>query len=87
MGVKPYKLKSVHILVCLNELVDIPIDHPFRNHCKELFSHRHSQQREHIWMAEGPPCYNFLAECLRDRNDHQIFDTNFCRALGGDSHL
>jgi len=70
-----------------NELVDIPIDHPLRNHRKELSPHRHSQQWEHVWMAEALPCYDFLAERLCDRNDHQPFDKRFWRALGGDPHL
>jgi len=63
--------------MCLDELDDIPIDHPFRNHREELFPHRHSQQREYIRMVEGLPRYNFLAERLRGRGDHQLFDTHF----------
>ena len=74
---RPYKLKPIRIPMCLDELDDIPIDHPFRNHRKEPFSHRHSQQREYIRMVEGLPRYNFLAERLRGRVDHQLFDTHF----------
>jgi len=29
VGVRPYKFKSIHVPMCLNELVDIPVDHPF----------------------------------------------------------
>ena len=63
--------------MCLDELDDIPIDHPFQNHRKKPFPHCHSQQREHIRMAEAPPCYNYLAECLCDRSYHQFFNTHF----------
>jgi len=76
-GVRTYKFKPVCIPMGLDELGDIPIDHPFRDHRKEPFPQRHSQQREHIRMAEGLPCHNFLAEHLRDRGDHQFFDTQF----------
>jgi len=37
VGVRPYELKPVHVPMCLDELYDIPIDHPFRNHRKEPF--------------------------------------------------
>jgi len=85
-GSRPYKLEPIHIPMCLNELLDIPIDHPFRNHREEPFPHCHSQKREHIRMVEGSPCYNFLAEHLHDHNDYQPFDTHFRKALGGDPH-
>jgi len=65
VGARPYELEPVRILMCLNEINNIPIDHPFRDHRKEPFPHHHSQQREHILMAEGPPCHDFLAERLR----------------------
>jgi len=42
-GSKPYKLEPIHIPMCLNEFIDIPIDHPFRNHREDLFPHCHSQ--------------------------------------------
>jgi len=86
-GVRPYKFKPIRIPMRPDELGDIPIDHPFRNHRKEPFSHRHSQQREYIRMAEALPRYNFLAERLRDHGDHQLFNTHFWQALGGDPHL
>jgi len=76
-GVRTYKFKPVRIPMGLDELGDIPIDHPFRDHRKEPFPHRHSQQWEHIRMAEALPRYNFLAERLRDRGNHQLFDIHF----------
>ena len=75
--VEPYKFKPIRIPMCLDELDDISIDHPFRNHRKDLCPHRHSQQREHIRMAEGLPCDNFLAESLRDHKNHQISNAHF----------
>ena len=65
-----YKFEPIRIPMRLDELGDIPIDHPFRDHRKEIFPHRHSQQREYIRMAKGLPCYNFLAEHLCDHGDH-----------------
>ena len=29
VGVRPYKFEPVHIPMCLDEFVDIPVDHPF----------------------------------------------------------
>jgi len=87
VGARPYELEPVRPPMCLDELDNIPIDHPFRNHRKEPFPHRHSQQWEHIWMAKGLPCDNFPAERLRDHGDHQLFDAHFWQPLGGDSHL
>jgi len=87
VGARPYKLEPIRLPMCLNKLDNISIDHPFRNHRKEPFPHRHSQQREHIRMVEALPRYNFLAERLRDHGDHQLFDTYFWQPLGGDPHL
>jgi len=83
---RPYKLEPIRLPTCLDEINNIPIDHPFRNHRKESFPHRHSQQREHVWMVKALPRYNFLAERLRDCRNHQLFDTHFWQPLGGDSH-
>ena len=77
VGVRPYELEPIRIPMCLDELDDITINHPFRDHRKEPFSHRHSQQWEHIRMAKGLPRHNFLAERLRGHNNHQLFDTDF----------
>ena len=86
-GKKTHKLEPIRIPMCPDELVDIPIGHPFRDHRKQFFPHCHSQQWEHIWMAKALPRHDFLAERLRDRNDHQLFDTHFWQTLGGDPHL
>ena len=72
-----YKLKPIRIRMCFDELDDIPIGHPFRNHREEPFLHRHSQQREHIRMVEGLPRHNLLAENLRDHSSHQLSGTHF----------
>ena len=64
VGARPYELEPIRLPMCLDEIDNITIDHPFRNHRKEPFPHRHSQQREHIRMVEALPCYNFLAERL-----------------------
>ena len=79
---RPYKLEPICLPMCLDELDDIPIDHPFRNHREESFPHRHSQQRKHIRMLEALPRHNFLAERLRDHSDHQFFDTPLLETLG-----
>ena len=44
LGIEPYKLKPVRILVDLDELIDVPIHHPLRCHSKEGegIIHRHS---------------------------------------------
>ena len=85
-GARPYKLEPICLPMCLDELDNISIDHPFRNHRKEPFPHRHSQQREYIRMVEALPRHNLLAERLRDHGDNQ-FDTHFLQPLGGDPHL
>ena len=37
-----YKLKPIHVLVGLDELVDIPIIHPFRDHREMAIPHYYS---------------------------------------------
>ena len=64
MGVRSYKVKPIHIPVCLDELVDVSIDHPFRYHRKMPIAHCHAQQWKHILVAEAFPRHNFLAEPL-----------------------
>jgi len=61
----PYKFESIRILVCFDELVDVPIYHPFRRHCKFSITHCCSQQRQHVWMAKRFPRHNLLAEPLK----------------------
>ena len=60
-----YKPKTVRIPVGLGELIDIPIDHPLRHHCKLVVVHHHSQQWQHILMAKSLPRDDFRAESLR----------------------
>jgi len=50
----------------LHKFVDVPISHPLRYHHEPRLSHRHAYERQHIWMAESPPCNNLPAEPLRD---------------------
>ena len=61
-----YELKPVRVAMNFNELLDIPIGHPFRYHYKLIATDRRSQQRQHIWMAKGSPRHNFLAEPLHE---------------------
>ena len=49
----------------LDELVDVPIYHPFRRHCEFVMAHCRSQQRQHVRMTKRFPRHNFLAEPLR----------------------
>ena len=51
----------------LDELGDIPIDHPFRYHRELVTRHRYSQQWQHVLMAKGFPCHDLLAEPLHDQ--------------------
>ena len=74
----------------LDKLIDVSVGHPFGDNREVAVAHCHSQQREHVWVAEGLPCDNFLAERLCDHNDHnnhQLFDVHLWQALGGGSHL
>ena len=45
-----------------------------------LAAHGHSQQWEHVWMAETFPRHHLLAEPLRDLD--QYLDTGRWEALG-----
>jgi len=49
----------------LDKLIDIPIRHPLGYHRELGVTHRDSQQLQYIWMAEGIPRHNLLAERLR----------------------
>jgi len=59
-----YELQTIRIGMRLQEHVDIPILHPFRYHHKPILGHRHTYQRQHVWMTKGLPCYDLLAESL-----------------------
>jgi len=61
----PYKFEPIRILVRFDELVDVPINHPFRRHCKFVIAHCRSQQRQHVRVAKRFPRHNFLAEPLK----------------------
>ena len=66
MGVT-HKLEPVRISIGLYELIYIPIDHPFRCHCKMLAAHCNTQQRKNVWMMETFPRHYFPAEPLRNQ--------------------
>ena len=63
---KPYKLEPIRIPMRLDKLVDVPVCHPFGYYCEVAIAHCHSQQREHVRMAEDIPQHNLYAEPLRD---------------------
>ena len=54
----PNKLETIRIPMDSDELVDVPILHPFRCHCEVGTIHQYSQQWQHVWMAEELPSYN-----------------------------
>ena len=62
--IRPHKLERICFPVRRDELIDIPIHHPFRYHCELVFIRRNAHQRQHIWMAKGVPSHNLLAELL-----------------------
>ena len=43
----------------MNEIIDVAILHPFRNHRESAFSNRHPEQRQNVWMVEV-----FPSDCL-----------------------
>jgi len=49
----------------LDKLIDVPIRHPLGYHRELGVTHCDSQQRQYIWMAEGIPRHNLLAEPLQ----------------------
>jgi len=49
----------------LHKLVDVPILHPPRHHSELVLGHCHPQQRQHVWMPEGPPSDDLFAELLQ----------------------
>jgi len=52
----------------LDELADVPVDHPVRYHHKLAIRHCRSQQRQHIRVMEEFPRYSLLAEPLHSHN-------------------
>ena len=64
----PYKLEPIHASMLLDKLFNVPVTHPLRYHCKAPAAHRHSQQWEHVWMAETSPRHDLLAKSLCNQN-------------------
>ena len=64
--IKPHELETIRILTGFDELVDVPILHPFRCHCEEGegIIHHYPQKWQHIRMVKYLPSYNLLAEPL-----------------------
>ena len=48
----------------LDKVADVSIHHPVRYHGKLVPGHHHSDERQDIWMMEGLPHYDLLAELL-----------------------
>lgn len=48
-----------------DEFIDVPIFHPLRCHREVVRTHCHSQQWQNVFVAEGLPGHNLLAEPLR----------------------
>ena len=51
-NIDTYKRSPVCIRIIPNELVDIPIVHPLRNHRKVALIERHSKQRQNVWVPK-----------------------------------
>ena len=64
-GMTPYEFERICFPVGLDELVNIPINHPFRYHREFVFVRCNTQERQHIWMTKSVPGYNLLAKHLR----------------------
>jgi len=79
---KPYKLEPIHIPMRLDKLVDVSVGHQFGYHREGAIAHCHSQQREHIQMAEAFPHYNLFVEHLP--NCSQLLTTDFRQTFDGD---
>ena len=61
---KTYKLQPICADVRPQKLVDVTIYHPLGYHHEPILSHRHAQQRQHVWMTEAVPSYDLPAESL-----------------------
>jgi hypothetical protein len=69
-----HKLNAVHMIVLLDELVDVPVFHPFGDHREPTFTYRHSKQREDIWMSEVFPSDSLSAESLQPIHSYRSDD-------------
>ena len=78
---RPHKFERIRFPVRLDELVDIPIRHPFRYHCELVFIRRNAQKWQHVRMAKSVPCHDLLAEHLHKSvsADRRNFLTRPCR--------
>ena len=65
VGGVTHKHRAVGKSVFLNELVDVSIIRPLRNHRKPMFAYRDPKQREDIWMPEMFPSNSLSAEPLQ----------------------
>jgi hypothetical protein len=70
-----HKLNMVHIFVLLDELIDVPMFHPFGDHRKPTFAYRHSKQWQDIWMPEVFPGNSLSAESLQPIQSHRSDNT------------
>ena len=66
-----YKLNAVHMIVLLDEVVDVPMFHPLGDHREPAFAYRHSKQRKNIWMPEVFPGDSLSAKSLRSFHSYR----------------
>ena len=52
------------------KVINVPMTHPLRYQCEAIASHRHSQQRVHVWVTKTSPHHDFLAESLRSHVEY-----------------
>lgn len=62
---KAYEFEPIHARMFLDELLDVTVCHPLRNHGESVLSHDHPYQRQHVWMAERFPGDDFSTEPLQ----------------------
>lgn len=60
-----YEPDPVYVRMCLREVIDIPIYHPVRYHGEVALGHHNSSEWQDVWVLEGLPHNNLLAELLR----------------------
>ena len=66
-GLGTDQFEPIDIRLLLHKLVDIPVVHPLRHHCELGLRHYHTHERQHVWMSEGLPRHELLAELLHDQ--------------------
>ena len=62
--VTTYQLSAIHVSIPLDELIDVSVLHPLRNHREPVFAHRHPKQRQDIRMPKVLPGNSLSAEPL-----------------------